>query len=271
MEINLKILISSILTLITLYFIIYTVLKFVLVYIKKIRREKYPKNVVILHQFYYDENRPSLSVPCLKLETWLRVTGINYINEFTYLNRSSQGQLPFITLNNIEYHDSQFIIEHLSKVYEKNLTEQLSKKDKAIGRAILKLLEESLKWTIYYHRFMVGKPFHIGIPWILVKTIFKPIIKKSLFLQGYGRHSPEEVYHIGKQDLQALEDFPDGKRYLFGDTICNEDVVLFSFIAQLIYYDKGVLNNFLIENCSGLINHFNLIKNQYWPEWNNFK
>lgn len=233
---------------------------------KNQKRKSYPNDVVVLHQFPSSKSKPSLSVPCLKLETWLRVSGLKYQNEYSYLDRSVQGQLPYITLNGEEYHDSQFIIEHLSKKFNKPFTFSLSTTDQAIARGFFKLLEESFKWTMYYHRFMFGKASDIGMPYIIFK-LFKPRLRKAIGVQGYGRHTAEEVYHIGKQDLEALENFLNGKNYLFGDNISNEDVVMFCFVAQLIYYDKGPLGKFVVKFCPGLLNHFRRIKDEYWKEW----
>jgi hypothetical protein len=59
---------------------------------------------------------------------------------------SAQGQFPFITLNGKEFHDSQFVIEHLTKLKEKDLNANLNQAQKATSRSFLKLLEESFKW-----------------------------------------------------------------------------------------------------------------------------
>ena len=71
------------------------------------------------------------------------------------------------------------------------------------------------------------------------------MIIKNVKVQGYGRHTSEEVYKIGKEDLSALENFIGKKKYLFGDEPCNEDAVLFAFTSQLVYYDNGPFNKFL--------------------------
>ena len=68
---------------------------------------------------------------------------------------------------------------------------------------------------------------------------------KNIKIQGYGRHTSEEVYKIGKEDLSAFEDFIGNKKYLFGDMPCNEDAVLFAFTSQLVYLDKGPFNKYL--------------------------
>ena len=60
--------------------------------------------------------------------------------------RSSKGQVPWITLNNNDINDSQFCIEYLTKLYGKDLSDGLTMTEKSVGRAFLKLIEESLKW-----------------------------------------------------------------------------------------------------------------------------
>ena len=62
------------------------------------------------------------------------------------LDRSSQGQVPFVTLDGEDHHDSQFVIEALSKKLGKDLSDHLSQVEKAVSRAFFKLTEESLKW-----------------------------------------------------------------------------------------------------------------------------
>ena len=42
--------------------------------------------------------------------------------------------------------DSQFCIEYLTKLYGKDLSDGLTRIEKSIGRAFLKIIEESLKW-----------------------------------------------------------------------------------------------------------------------------
>lgn len=235
------------------------------------RRKAYPANTVVLHQFPKPSDSPILSGPCLKLETWLRIAEIKYENEYSFFERSSQGQMPYITLNNQDFHDSQFIIEHLTKVYGKDLNDHLSQTEKSISRAILKLVEESLKWAMMYHRFTIAPTSeYMKMSYIfelIHRIFFKSAIKKVIIAQGYGKHTKEEVYHIGKQDLEALNTFLANKKFLFGDQPCTEDACLFAFIAQLVYYDKGPLNKFLQENCKNLVSHFNTIKNTYWTEW----
>jgi glutathione S-transferase len=97
---------------------------------------------------------------------------------------------------------------------------------------------------MYYHRFSHGKASDIGLPWIMFK-LFRGRVIKMINLQGYGRHSAEEVYRIGQEDLSALENFIGSKKYLFGERACVEDAILFAFVSQVVYFDKGPFKTFL--------------------------
>ena len=57
-------------------FLTYALLKFLTKWNHQQKRKSYPKDTVILHQFPTSNSQtPSLSTPCLKLETWLLTLG----------------------------------------------------------------------------------------------------------------------------------------------------------------------------------------------------
>ena len=60
------------------YLISSYLLKLYFRYKKNQLRKSYPADTVILHQFPVKEGVPSISTPCLKLETWLRFAEIKY-------------------------------------------------------------------------------------------------------------------------------------------------------------------------------------------------
>ena len=47
---------------------------------------------------------------------------------------------------NFSFSDSQFCIEYLTKYYGKDLSDNLTRVEKSVGRAFFKMAEESLKW-----------------------------------------------------------------------------------------------------------------------------
>lgn len=62
------------------------------------------------------------------------------------MNPSPKGKIPWIEYNGMVISDSQFCIEYLIQIFEKDLSAHLSPTDKAIARAFLKLNEESARW-----------------------------------------------------------------------------------------------------------------------------
>ena len=54
------------------------------------------------------------------------------------------------------------------------------------------------------------------------------------------------VEQIGKDDLRAIEDFISAKKFLFGETPCVEDSIIFSYTCQFVYTDHGPLNKYII-------------------------
>jgi hypothetical protein len=64
-------------------------------------------------------------------------------------------------------------------------------------------------------------------------------------LQGYGRHSENEVVQIGKDDLKAINDYIGNKKFIMGDEICDLDASVFGMLTQFVYHDKGPINHFI--------------------------
>lgn len=64
---------------------------------------------------------------------------------------------------------------------------------------------------------------------------------------GIGRMPRDEVYEMGKNDLNALNLLLGEKKFVFGDTKpSNIDFSLFGLLVQIKYTDRGPLNHHLI-------------------------
>ncbi len=76
----------------------------------------------------------------------LRVADLKYQNEFTIMDRSAKGKLPYITLNDIDVGDSFFAIKYLSEKFGRDLNDHLTVTERAISHAFYKLIEDSFGW-----------------------------------------------------------------------------------------------------------------------------
>lgn len=59
-----------------------------------------------------------------------------------------KGKAPWITYNGIDVADSEFCIEYLSNILDKDLTAKFSPAEQGMARAFLKMTEESTMWYI---------------------------------------------------------------------------------------------------------------------------
>ena len=60
-----------------------------------------------------------------------------------------KGRTPWITYNGIEVADSEFCIEYLSNLLDKDLTAKFGPVEQGMARAFLKMIEESTMWYTY--------------------------------------------------------------------------------------------------------------------------
>jgi hypothetical protein len=82
-----------------------------------------------------------------------------------------------------------------------------------------------------------------------VYTLLYSRIKKRTYEQGYGRHSKEELYSIGKDDMKALNDIIGNKKYfLSNEYFCDVDAAVFGLVCQVAYHANGVLHDYYISN-----------------------
>lgn len=241
------------------------------------------QDVVNLVQFPRTKSVVSPSPFALKLETWLRMNKLSYhnvSNEFT--KGSSKGQIPFVEVNGRQFADSNHIIDTLTSLFNLSIDKNLNTRERAEARAITILIEESLLRCLQYDRSRnfawIGSekgflPYFSGIKKVIYqKLLLKKIqagIKRSVQIQGYGRHSEEEINEIAKKDLSALSTFLGDKRYLFGDRPSSVDAVLFGHLVQFtdtpLNSDK--IKPFLEQSTPNLVEFIKRVKEEFWPDW----
>lgn len=117
-------------------------------YLKGQKSKKPAKpGTVVLHQFAPYDEVVSGSPPCLKLETFLRMTKISYVNDYGF-NFSKKGKVPWIELNDQEIADSNFCIQFLKKEFQVDIDSHLSATEKAIAHSVQTMLEENTYWYV---------------------------------------------------------------------------------------------------------------------------
>ena len=202
--------------------------------------------MIELHQYPGSWGLPSSSPFCIKVETYLRITNIPY--KIIWENnpgRGPKGKMPFIQDGEEIISDSSFIIEYLQKNYTPDLDAGMSEEQQAIMLAFQRLIEESLYWVLLYSRwgdeggwYQIKKEITPLLPPIIGKGIIKIIRKRLLrqaYLQGMGRHTPEEIYHLGNKNLQSIVKFLGEKPYFFGKKPRSIDCSLYGFLITILW------------------------------------
>ncbi|XP_072528817.1 failed axon connections homolog isoform X2 [Salminus brasiliensis] len=236
------------------------------------------KDAIILHQFSRPRNGvPSLSPFCLKMETYLRMADLPYQNYFDG-KLSPQGKMPWIEYNQKQVCGSEFIIDFLEEKLCVNLNSSLSPEERAVSRAVTKMVEEHFYWTIAYCQWVdnvektksmlaVSGPLSGLLMWIL-SLVTGGLVKREMYRHGIGRFSKDEVYALMEKDMHTLATLLGNKKYIMGPKVSTVDAAVFGHLAQTMWTLPGTRPEQLIKG--ELINlaiYCERIRRKFWPEW----
>ena len=108
-----------------------------------------------------------------------------------------------------------------------------------------RLIEENLYWAMLHARWiedtgwpMTRAAFFASMPaplkWF-VPHLARRTIRRELWNHGMGRHSPDEIYAIGKADLTALAEFLGAKPFMMGERPSSLDATAYASFANILW------------------------------------
>lgn len=220
---------------------------------------------------------PDPSPFVMKVDAWLRMSGIafEHVSGISGLRKAPKGKLPYIDDNGTVVADSHLIIEHLRKQYGSRLDEGWSGEQRAVATLVGKSLDEHLYWCLVYSRWvkndtwpLIKQNFFGGLPFPLrqlVPMVARSKVKRALHLQGFGRHSDEEVLAMTTEMFEALSDLLGDNHYLQGERPSTLDATAFAFLCEFILSD--IRNAFSTQACSfeNLVRYCERIRDEYYP------
>lgn len=244
-------------------------------------KEDWKPDVVYLYQFPRTRLLPNLSPFCMKVETWLRMSDINYeIPKCSFTLRSKEGTMPFVEFNGKEYFDSSFILRDVDELIKHtSLDDHLSAEQKSTSRAFEAMTEKSMAISAWFYRMEnVEKLLDLFDPKIfgLFGSLFKMIdskfyasaLLKRISGSDIGFHSREDIIKIGSEDLKAISKYLGNKHYFHGFKPTKVDACIFSNLCQIYYAPYTSEHRDLIEKeCKNLVEYIERIKNRFWPDW----
>lgn len=208
--------------------------------------QKQGTNMIKLHQFPPCWNLPNASPFCMKLETFLKMTNLPYqVVNVMDPRKAPKGKLPFIEENGKKIADSGIIIDYLKLKYGDLIDVNLSPLQKAQSVALQRLFEDHLYWIIVYSRWSITENWEITkrdffkkLPKFL-KLFLPNIIRKKtlsdLYAQGLGRHTPEEVFKMGIDDLESVAIMLGNNDFFMGNEPSSIDACAFGFLANIVW------------------------------------
>jgi glutathione S-transferase len=200
---------------------------------------------VVAHYMTGAWGLPSVSPFCLKLDAWLRMTGIPFQVVIDPLRFGApKGKAPWIEHAGRRIGDSGQIIDYLSDQFGVDPNAGLSAAQRASAHAIRRLIEENLYWVMVHERWMIDanwaelRGIVLGGAPAPLRPVIGPLARNAVRAQlrghGLGRHSAEEVRAIGLSDLAALAELLGDEPYFMGKTATEIDAVAYGMLANLL-------------------------------------
>jgi glutathione S-transferase len=138
----------------------------------------------------------------------------------------------------------------------------LNAKQRALGHLLRRTCEESLYFALCYSRWIdeanwptVRQAFFGALPPAIeaqVAAQTREGVARALHGQGYGRHSPDEIYALGAADIDALAAALGGQPFFVADTPTTFDA---SIYATLVCLARAAVESPLK---AGILAHANL-------------
>ncbi len=226
--------------------------------------------MLTLYTFGPAFGQPDPSPFCIKALVLLKMSGQDFETKRASLRKAPKGKGPYLRDGDELIPDSSFIRFHLEDRYGVDFDPGLSAADKGIAWAFEKMCDEHVYFQMLHARWVVDENFDKGPRsfFEIVPTLMRPFViskvrgamKRSIYLQGTGRHSTPEIERLGAKALTAISDFLGQKKFLMGENPCGADASIFGCINCILcpVFDTGLraqaesLDNLVAYNARGL-------------------
>ena len=233
--------------------------------------------MIELYQFRPKFGVPNLSPFCLKLEAWLKMTGITY--QVHYLDDprvAPLGKLPFIKHEGVELADSDCIIEYLTGQFDTQIDAWLSSQQKALAHSCQVMIEERLYWTLVYHRWLGEgwaqlKPavFSVLPPIVrqIVPVLVQKQLKRDLHGHGIGRHNIDRINRFAAKDLESLSVILGENSYFMGDKLSTVDATVYAILCEILQSELPTPLKAIAHNFPNLVAYQLRLGREYFPDY----
>ena len=220
---------------------------------------------------------PSISPFCVKLETWLRMAGLDYTRAAGNPAQAPKGKLPYIELpDGTKMGDSALIIRHLTETHGLQVGAPLSPEQSAIGHATCRMLEEGAYWWLVHERWasdagwatyqpVFGSLLPAGVRWVAVPALRRSVLR-SLRAQGTGRHTPDEIATIARADLDAVAGVLGPRDYLLGPQPAVADATAYAILVSVLDFPVDTPARTHLRQHPTLLAYVERMRARYWDD-----
>lgn len=223
---------------------------------------------------------PDSSPFVVKLETWLRMTGIPYRTEPGEMRKAPKGKLPYIADGGRMLGDSSFIIDHLKSKFGDRLNDaRFDAHTKATARVLKSMFESELYFVIVYLRWWNDDDYEIlrpaiaesiknlGVPSFAANTlagVARRKVRGQLEAQGIGRHAREEIFGIGRSLVEAASDLLEDKPFFLDEAPSTLDATAYGMLASILFAPFESPVKACVESRANLVRYCERIRSAHW-------
>lgn len=218
--------------------------------------------MIKLYHFGQAWNVADPSPFCLKVMAYMTLADIPFesMAGMSGLRGSPKKKLPYIEDGDKRLGDSTFIVEYLEATYPNRLATVENPRLRAELHALRRMLEENTYWALVTQRWLddsnweqhTRPQFFGGLAWPLstiLPGLLRSGLRKTVYRQGMGRHSREEIDRIAQKDLQAVADLLGDRRFVAGDDVTVSDATVYAFLHSCVGTPhRSAQRDFVTEN-----------------------
>lgn len=232
--------------------------------------------MIVLQKFGPHFGVPDPSPFVLKLETFLRLSNIDYKTEAGDVRKAPKGKMPCIIIDGEVTADSQFAIAELKKKFNVNLNSDLTEAQLAEHHMLRLALENhtyfmalAFRWLHEKNAPLIQKAF-FGPMGFMGKIVFKIVqkgMRRTVHGQGILRHSWDELDDMIAVDVNALEKILGDKAFFGGDEPTEIDATTFAFIANMLVPELDTPFLTHSRKSQPLIDYHNRMTERVYPDY----
>jgi glutathione S-transferase len=197
--------------------------------------------MITLYTFGPSFGLPDPSPFVMKGEMLLKLSGLQYQTSTQGFGRAPKGKLPYIRDGETVVSDSTLIRLYLEQRHGIDFDRSLGARERGIGWAAEKMLEDHLYWIMIYWRWLTEPNFTNGPKTFFKRApaIIRPLaerfvlrkIRGNLHAHGIGRHSETEMTAMAARGIESLAQILGDNRYFLGPAPAGADATVFAFVA----------------------------------------